>query len=144
MPLIDALMREVNASGFMSNRGRQIVACYLTLDLKQDWRWGAHHFEEVLIDHDVQSNYASWAFASGMGPGRVLMFNTLKQSRDFDKNGHFIRMWVPELKDVPTEFIHEPWNMDISAQQKYGVIIGKDYPKPIQCPKYTDPNYQPK
>ena len=53
MPLIDALMRELKQTGFMSNRGRQIVASYLTLDLHQDWRMGAYHFEEQLIDHDV-------------------------------------------------------------------------------------------
>jgi len=53
MPLIDSLMRELNATGFMPNRGRMIVACYLTMDLKQDWRYGANHFEEKLIDHDV-------------------------------------------------------------------------------------------
>mmetsp|Transcript_8912 Transcript_8912/g.15109 ORF Transcript_8912/g.15109 Transcript_8912/m.15109 type:complete len:262 (+) Transcript_8912:510-1295(+) len=53
MPLIDALMREMNETGYMSNRGRQIVASYLTLDLKQDWRFGAHYFEERLVDHDV-------------------------------------------------------------------------------------------
>ena len=78
MPLIDALMRELNQSGFMSNRGRQIVASYLTLDLKQDWRFGAHYFEEKLIDHDVQQNYGSWNFSAGMGPGRVYNFNILK------------------------------------------------------------------
>ena len=61
----------------MGNRGRQIVAAYLTLDLQQDWRFGAHHFEEKLIDHDVQSNYGSWNFASGIGAGKVLFFNTL-------------------------------------------------------------------
>jgi deoxyribodipyrimidine photo-lyase len=53
MPLIDAFMRELNKTGFMPNRGRMIVACYLTMDLKQDWRYGAAHFEEQLIDHDV-------------------------------------------------------------------------------------------
>jgi len=53
MPLIDALMRDMNATGFMPNRGRMVVACYLTMDLKQDWRYGAHYFEEKLIDHDV-------------------------------------------------------------------------------------------
>jgi deoxyribodipyrimidine photo-lyase len=78
MPLIDALMRELNQSGFMSNRGRQIVASYLTLDLKQDWRFGAHYFEEKLIDHDVQSNYACWNFLAGLGPGAVYNFNVLK------------------------------------------------------------------
>jgi len=78
MPLIDALMRDLNTTGFMPNRGRMVVACYLTMDLKQDWRFGAHYFEEKLIDHDVQSNYGGWCFSSGIGPGRVLIFNSLK------------------------------------------------------------------
>jgi deoxyribodipyrimidine photo-lyase len=53
MPFVDALMRDMNATGFMPNRGRMVVACYLTMDLKLDWRYGAHYFEEALIDHDV-------------------------------------------------------------------------------------------
>jgi deoxyribodipyrimidine photo-lyase len=61
MPYIDALMREMNSTGFMSNRGRLAVSAYLTQDLKQDWRFGAHYFEEKLIDHDVHSNYGNWA-----------------------------------------------------------------------------------
>ena len=116
MPLIDGLMRELKHSGFMSNRGRQIVASYLTLDLNQDWRFGAHHFEEKLIDHDVHSNYASWNFAAGLGPGKVLRFNVVKQSKDFDENGEFIRIWVPELGGIPTKYIHEPWNMPLNLQ----------------------------
>lgn len=77
IPIIDALMREMNITGFMPNRGRMVVACYLAMDLKQDWRWGAHWFEERLIDHDVQSNYGGWCFSAGIGPGRVLVFNSL-------------------------------------------------------------------
>lgn len=76
MPLVDALMREMNETGFMPNRGRMVVACYLTMDLKQDWRFGAHYFEEKLIDHDVQSNYGGWCGSAGIGAGRVLVFNT--------------------------------------------------------------------
>jgi deoxyribodipyrimidine photo-lyase len=76
MPIVDALMREMNYTGFMPNRGRMVVACYLAQDLKQDWRWGAHWFEEKLIDHDVQSNYGGWSGAAGIGAGRVLVFNT--------------------------------------------------------------------
>eukprot|EP00347_Sterkiella_histriomuscorum_P007375 403349181 len=136
MPLIDAFMRELNFGGFMSNRGRQIVASYLVLDLNQDWRFGAHHFEEKLIDHDVHSNYASWNFAAGIGPSKVLQFNVQKQSRDHDKNGEFIKTWVPELRNVPLEYIHEPWTMSSMVQEECGVIIGKDYPKPIQS-RYT-------
>jgi deoxyribodipyrimidine photo-lyase len=139
MPLIDALMREMNATGFMPNRGRMIVACYLTMDLKQDWRYGAHHFEEKLIDHDVQSNYGGWCGSSGIGAGRVLVFNSLKQSKDFDPNGRYIKMWCPELKNVGVDYIHDPWNMPKSHQDKYGVKLGTDYPKVIECLKYTNP-----
>ena len=147
MPLIDALMRELNETGFMSNRGRMITACYLTMDLKQDWRFGAHYFEEKLIDHDVQSNYGGWNFSAGIGPGRVLVFSTVKQSKDHDKDGTYIKMWVPELKGVPRDYIHDPWTMEASLQKASGVIIGKEeggYPKPIDCPKYTDINYRKK
>lgn len=77
-PIIDALIRDMNTTGFMPNRGRMIVACNFAMDLKQDWRYGAAHFEEKLIDSDVQSNYGGWAFSAGIGPGRVLVFNTLK------------------------------------------------------------------
>ena len=78
MPIVDAFMRELKATGFMSNRGRQIVASYLALDLKQDWRIGAHHFEEYLLDHDVHSNYASWNSSAGVGMTRVRHFHVVK------------------------------------------------------------------
>ena len=91
-------MRELNATGYMSNRGRQIVGSFLTHDLKQDWRYGAYHFEEKLLDHDVHSNYGSWNAIAGVGPGRVNHFNTLLQSKKFDANGEYIKLWVPELK----------------------------------------------
>lgn len=106
MPLIDALMRELKTTGYMSNRGRQIVASYLTLDLKQDWRYGVAWFEETLIDHDASSNYGSWHASAGLGPGKVLNFNILLQSAKFDMNGKFIKKWVPELINVPEKKIH--------------------------------------
>ena len=70
-------MREMNTHGFMPNRGRMVVASYLTHDLKIDWRLGANYFEKMLVDHDPASNYGGWVFSSGLGPGRVLIFNTL-------------------------------------------------------------------
>ena len=123
MPLIDALMREMNETGFMSNRGRQIVACYLTMDLKQDWRFGAHYFEQQLIDHDVQSNYGGWTQASGLGPGRVNLFNSVLQSQKFDPKGAYIRLWCPELENVPKDYIHEPWTMPKELQKKAKIQI---------------------
>lgn len=145
MPIVDALMREMNHTGFMPNRGRMVVACYLSQDLKQDWRWGAHWFEEKLIDHDVQSNYGGWSGAAGIGAGRVLVFNTTLQSTKFDPNGVYIKKWCPELAKVPLDYIHDPWNMPKSLQKASGVTIGDKadgegilvYPQPIPCDKYT-------
>uniref|UniRef100_A0A7S3FTM4 Cryptochrome/DNA photolyase FAD-binding domain-containing protein n=1 Tax=Strombidium rassoulzadegani TaxID=1082188 RepID=A0A7S3FTM4_9SPIT len=139
MPLIDSLMRDMNATGFMPNRGRMIVACYFTMDLKQDWRYGAHYFEEKLIDHDVQSNYGGWSFSSGIGPGRVLVFNSLKQSRDFDKEGKYIKRWCPELKAAPLSYIHDIWNLPKALQKSTGIVLGEAYPTVIKCNKYTNP-----
>ena len=140
LPLIDALMREMNESGFMPNRGRMVAASYLTHDLRIDWREGAAHFEEKLIDHDVTSNYGGWNWSAGIGSGRPLIFNALKQSKDHDKKGDYIRTWVKELSHLPTEYIHDPWNMAEALQKASKVIIGKDYPSPINCLKYTDPD----
>ena len=61
-----------------------VVACFFAMDLRQDWRFGAAHFEEKLIDHDVQSNYGGWCFSAGIGPGRVLVFNSVKQISHHD------------------------------------------------------------
>jgi deoxyribodipyrimidine photo-lyase len=66
-PFIDANMRELAATGFMSNRGRQVVASFLTKDLLIDWRLGAHYFEEMLLDYDVASNYGNWTYVAGVG-----------------------------------------------------------------------------
>lgn len=124
MPIVDAFMRELNATGFMSNRGRQVVAAYLALDLQQDWRFGAYHFEEYLIDHDVHSNYGGWNSVAGVGPGKVNHFNMLMQSKNYDKKGDFIRMWVPELARVPNNYIHDPWNMPRGQRKMLKITIG--------------------
>lgn len=119
------------------------MASYLTLDLKQDWRHGAHWFEQQLIDHDVQSNYGGWNASAGIGAGRVNNFNTLLQSSKFDPQGTFIKMWCPELASVPIDYIHDPWNMPKNIQTKVGIRIGEhtkgllNYPAPIPCSKYT-------
>ena len=110
MPLIDALMRELKDSGYISNRGRMIVSSYLMHDLKIDWRLGANYFEKMLIDHDVTSNYGGWTWQAGIHGGRVNKFNTLIQSNKFDPEGKYIKHWCPELSTVDTEFIHTPWN----------------------------------
>ena len=130
VPLIDANMREMAATGFMSNRGRQNVASYLALSLGLDWRLGAEYFESALLGYDPASNWGNWAAAAGVTGGRVNKFNPTKQSRDYDKDGDYVRAWLPELKDVPAPFCHEPWRLTPQQQQEFGCVIGVDYPKP--------------
>jgi len=92
--LVDANMRELLATGFMSNRGRQNVASYLILDLGVDWRYGAAHFEEHLLDHDPASNWGNWVAAAGLTGGRVNKFNTKKQLNDYDPKREYVNHWL--------------------------------------------------
>lgn len=135
-PLVDANMRELAASGFMSNRGRQNVASFLALELQQDWRYGAEYFENILLDYDVHSNWGNWCSAAGMTGGRLNRFNIVKQSKDYDQHGDYVRHWCPELKNVPKAFVHEPWKMTQFQQMEYGCQLGVDYPNPIIKPFY--------
>merc|ERR1719198_2527443 len=92
--LVDANMRELRATGFMSNRGRQNVASYLIFDLGVDWRYGASHFEEHLLDHDPCSNWGNWVAAAGLTGQRVNKFNTKKQLNDYDPGREYVRHWL--------------------------------------------------
>eukprot|EP00877_Chromochloris_zofingiensis_P000317 jgi/Chrzof1/10286/Cz04g35200.t1 len=140
MPLVDANMRELALTGWMSNRGRQNVASYLALDLGVDWRKGADWFEHCLLDYDVASNWGNWVAAAGLTGGRINHFNITKQSKDYDAEGDFIRAWIPELRNVPPSRIHEPWLMSKEEQQKYGVQVGVDYPTPVPASKFGGPH----
>lgn len=132
IPFIDANMRELNATGYMSNRGRQNTASFLSQDLNIDWRMGASWFEEKLIDYDVCSNWGNWAYNATVGHDpRNRRFNVVHQGKKYDKKGEYIRHWIPELKMVPAEFIHEPWKMTQDQQVLFGMEIGKTYPGPI-------------
>ena len=93
---IDANMKELQLTGFMSNRGRQNVASYLCNDLKLDWRYGAAYFEQQLIDYDVSSNWGNWAYLAGVGndPRGNRAFNIDKQANDYDKNKSYRNLWL--------------------------------------------------
>jgi deoxyribodipyrimidine photo-lyase len=98
-PMIDANMRELYCTGFMSNRGRQIVASYLTRDMGVDWRLGAMHFESLLIDHDPCLNWGNWTYSAGVGsdPREDRYFSVSKQTTNYDPGHLFIKHWVPEV-----------------------------------------------
>ena len=140
-PLVDANMRELAATGFMSNRGRQNVCSFLAIDMNMDWRFGGDYFEETLLDYDVHSNWGNWCAGAGVTGGRLNRFNIVKQSKDYDFGGEYVRLWCPELKNVPDKYVHEPWKMSEEMMKECGVKIGRgrDYPAPI-----VDPNSTPR
>ncbi|WP_328306891.1 DNA photolyase family protein [Streptomyces sp. NBC_00442] len=126
-PLVDAAMRQLAHEGWMHNRGRMLVASFLTKTLYTDWRIGARHFLELLVDGDVANNQLNWQWVAGTGtdtrPNRVL--NPVVQGKRFDPRGDYVRRWVPELADVERKFIHEPWKM------AEGDRAALDYPGPV-------------
>ncbi|MGC6482570.1 MAG: FAD-binding domain-containing protein [Synechococcus sp.] len=105
MPIIDAAMRQLNATGWMHNRCRMIVASYLVKDLICDWRWGERAFMELEVDGDLAANNGGWQWSasSGMDPKPLRIFNPATQASKFDAAGDYIRRWVPELRHVNTK-----------------------------------------
>lgn len=107
-PLVDAAMRELKATGFMSNRCCQNAASYLVHDLNLDWRLGAAWFESWLVDYDTASNYGNWMYVAGVGndPRVGRKFNVTKQGLDYDGKGDYARLWIPELADKAGDEIY--------------------------------------
>ncbi len=135
MPLVDASMRELAATGFMSNRGRQVVAAYLVHDLGQDWRHGAAWFEEHLLDYDPASNWGNWAYLAGVAsdPRRSQAFNALRQARHYDPDATYVSLWLPELRALPQALRHTPFQL--SRLQ----LDALDYPRLEHVPEDWKP-----
>lgn len=131
VPFIDANMREIKNTGYMSNRGRQNVASFLVKDLGINWQMGAEYFESVLIDYDVASNWCNWQYVAGVGtdPRENRYFNILSQATRYDPDGEYVKLWIPELSEVPVDKIHEPDQLSYHEQEAHHVILGDDYPK---------------
>ncbi|KAF6802230.1 deoxyribodipyrimidine photo-lyase [Colletotrichum sojae] len=120
-PIVDAAMRQMHQMGWMHNRCRMIVACFLAKDLLVDWRMGERHFMENLIDCDFASNNGGWGFSASVGVDPqpyFRIFNPLLQSEKFDPDGAYIRKWVPELKGVKGKAIHDPYGRGAGPQAK--------------------------
>ncbi|WP_273567781.1 FAD-binding domain-containing protein [Maribacter halichondriae] len=96
-PFVNANMKEIAKTGWMSNRGRQNVASFWAKELEQDWRIGAAYFESLLIDYDVHSNWGNWMYQSGVGNDpRDRNFNIKRQAEMYDANGKFQNLWLQE------------------------------------------------
>lgn len=134
IPIIDAGLRELWQTGYMHNRVRMVVASFLVKNLRIHWKEGERWFWDCLFDADLANNVMSWQWVAGCGADAApyfRIFNPLTQSRKFDAQGTYIRRFVPELKDMPDKHIHAPWDAPKDILDKAGIILDKDYPKPI-------------
>ncbi|MBN2872189.1 MAG: deoxyribodipyrimidine photo-lyase [Halothiobacillaceae bacterium] len=134
IPVVDAAMRSLWATGWMHNRARMIVASFLTKNCLVDWRLGADWFMDTLVDADLPSNTAGWQWVAGTGADAApyfRIFNPVLQGEKFDPEGGFIRRWVPELAALPDKALYAPWETNPAILERAGVSLGKTYPEPI-------------
>ncbi|CAM5348396.1 deoxyribodipyrimidine photo-lyase [Streptomyces avidinii] len=126
-PVVDAAMRQLAHEGWMHNRGRLLAASFLAKTLYVDWRVGARHFMDLLVDGDLANNQLNWQWVAGTGtdtrPNRVL--NPVRQGLRYDPDGAYVHRWVPELAGLPAPRVHEPWRLAGLERAQY------DYPDPV-------------
>jgi deoxyribodipyrimidine photo-lyase len=123
-PLVDAGMRELWHTGWMHNRVRMVAASFLVKHLLIDWREGAAWFWDTLVDADLANNTLGWQWVAGSGADAApyfRIFNPILQGEKFDPAGAYIRRWIPELANVPDQWIHRPWDAAVKS----------NYPAPI-------------
>ncbi|MGI8900339.1 MAG: cryptochrome/photolyase family protein [Nocardioides sp.] len=121
-PVVDAGMRQLRATGWMHNRVRMIVASFLVKDLHLEWQHGARHFMHWLVDGDLASNQHGWQWVAGCGTDAApyfRVFNPVTQGSKSDPDGDYVRRWVPELRDVDHQHVHEPWTDPAGLPEGY-------------------------
>lgn len=134
IPIIDAGMRQLWETGWMHNRVRMLVASFLTKNLLIDWRCGESWFWDTLVDADVASNPGSWQWVAGCGMDAApyfRVFNPVVQGKRFDPDGAYVRQWVPELRLIPSKWVHCPAQAPDEVLRQAGLKLGGDYPFPI-------------
>ncbi|MEO1394097.1 MAG: FAD-binding domain-containing protein [Cyanobacteria bacterium J06634_5] len=136
-PIVDAAMRQLNATGWMHNRCRMIVASFLTKDLIIDWRWGEKYFMQHLFDGDLSANNGGWQWSasSGMDPKPLRIFNPASQAKKYDPDAEYIREWLPEIRHLDTSVLITG---DIPSQ----VLEGTGYPEPIVSHKQQQAEFK--
>ena len=133
-------MRELWSTGWMHNRIRMVTASFLTKHLLLPWQMGEKWFWNTLLDADPASNTSGWQWVSGSGADAApyfRIFNPIIQGQKFDPEGEYVKKFIPELKDLPSKFIHEPWKADSALLKKSDIKLGETYPLPIVDHKYA-------
>ena len=133
-PIVDAGMRQLWATGWMHNRVRMIVASFFAKDLLVHWRRGEEWFWDTLVDADEANNANGWQWTAGTGADAApyfRVFNPVLQGEKFDPAGDYVRTWVPELREMPPKWIHQPWAAPAAVLDEAGVVLSETYPEPI-------------
>lgn len=133
-PIVDAGMRQLWQTGWMHNRVRMIVGSFLVKHLLLDWRHGEAWFWDTLVDACPANNPASWQWVAGTGADAApyfRVFNPVIQGEKFDPNGHYVKTYIPELKNIPAKDIHKPWEMPPTLMKARHLELGADYPEPL-------------
>jgi deoxyribodipyrimidine photo-lyase len=134
VPLVDAGMRELWATGWMHNRVRMIAASFLVKNLRLPWQAGARWFWDTLVDADLAANTQGWQWVAGCGADAApyyRVFNPVTQSRRFDPQGRYLRRWLPELARLDDRAVHAPWEADPAQLAAADIVIGTTYPRPL-------------
>ena len=131
-PFFDACMRQLISTGWINFRMRAMIMSVSSYTLWLPWRDSGLHLARLFLDYEPGIHWSQVGMQSGTtGINSIRAYSIHKQGLDHDPNGDFIKSWVPSLKNVPTEFIHQPWKMPLVTQNESGCVIGRDYPSPM-------------
>ncbi|MCL4121979.1 UNVERIFIED_CONTAM: hypothetical protein GTU68_056260 [Idotea baltica] len=131
VPFVDAAMTQLNTTGYIAFNARRIAASFLIYDLNINWQLGASYFESLLIDYDPCSNWGNWNTVAGVSidTKESRHYSVIKQAKKYDLDGAYVSHWIPSLKKLPHQHVHEPFLLTQEEQEDADFILGRDYPR---------------